>query len=123
MKRYFGNKMSIGAQMVVVLKAFVEHCLSLVHGHPFDFSGLDVSQTDVFHQFLLVFCDSESCSSSFCYQMVVRETENRQQRQTFYFNFSGEKNYGDSRDVSGLSAAEIWGTFRRPQFSVIERIG
>jgi hypothetical protein len=55
--------------------------------------------------------------------MVVRETENRQQRQTFYFNFSAEKNYGDSRDVSGLSAAEIWGTFRRPQFSVIERIG
>src|SRR5439155_1592351 len=34
--------------------------------------------TDVFHQFLLVSCDSESRSSSFCYQIVVRETENRQ---------------------------------------------
>src|SRR5208283_4267838 len=40
--------------------------------------GSDVSQTDVFHQFLLVSRDSESRSSSFCYQIVVRETENRQ---------------------------------------------
>src|SRR5450432_2079085 len=49
LKRYFGNKMSVGAQMVVVLKAFVEHSLSLVLGHPFECSRLDVSQTDVFH--------------------------------------------------------------------------
>src|ERR1700720_3157123 len=49
LKRYFGNKMSVGAQMVVVLKAFVEHCESLVLGHPFEFPWLDVSQTDVFH--------------------------------------------------------------------------
>ena len=54
LKRYFGNKMSVGAQMVVVLKAFVEHCVSLVLGHPFEFSWLEVSQTDVFHPFLLV---------------------------------------------------------------------
>src|SRR5271167_596510 len=53
LKRYFGNKMSVGAQMVVVLKAFVEHCVSLVPGHPFEFSWLDVSQTDVFHPILL----------------------------------------------------------------------
>src|SRR2546422_2143378 len=59
LKRYFGNKMSVGAQMVVVLKAIVEHGVSLVLGHPFDFSWLEVSQTDVFHQFLLVSCDSE----------------------------------------------------------------
>src|SRR6266576_2780723 len=78
LKRYFGDKMSVGAQMVVVLKAFVERCVSLVLGHPFEFSWLDVSQTDVFHQFLLVSCDSESRSSSFCYQIVVRQTENRQ---------------------------------------------
>src|SRR5260370_19724289 len=70
--------MSVGAQMVVVLKAFVEHCVSLVLGHPFECSWLDVSQTDVFHPFLLVSGDSESHSSSFCYQIVVRETENRQ---------------------------------------------
>src|SRR5687767_2846497 len=81
LKRYFGNKMSVGAQMVVVLKAFVEHCVSLVLGHPFECSWLDVSQTDVFHQFLLGSCDSESRSSSFCYQIVVPETENRQRPQ------------------------------------------
>src|SRR2546428_9405311 len=49
LKRYFGNKMPVGAQMVVVLKAFVERCVSLVLGHPLEFSWLDVSQTDVFH--------------------------------------------------------------------------
>src|SRR4029077_2110861 len=54
LKRHFGNKMSVGAQMVVVRKAFVEYCVSLVLGHPFEFSWLEVSQTDVFHPFLLV---------------------------------------------------------------------
>src|SRR5437879_9544689 len=49
LKRYFVDKMSVGAQMVVVLKAFIERCVSLVLGHPFEFSWLDVSQTDVFH--------------------------------------------------------------------------
>src|SRR5258707_1562454 len=49
LKRYFGNKMSVGAKMVVVLKAFVERCVSLVLGHPFEFSWVEVSQTDVFH--------------------------------------------------------------------------
>src|SRR5271169_3809166 len=66
LKRYFGNKMSVGAQMVIVLKAFVEHCVSLVLGHPFEFPWLDASQTDEFPQFLLVSWDSESRSSSFC---------------------------------------------------------
>jgi hypothetical protein len=54
LKRYFGNQMSVGAQMVVVLKALVEHCVSLVLGHPFECAWLDVSQTDVFHRFFLV---------------------------------------------------------------------
>jgi hypothetical protein len=49
LKRYFGNKMSVGAQMVVILKALVEYCVSLFLGHPFEFSWLEVSQTDVFH--------------------------------------------------------------------------
>src|SRR5437879_10685201 len=49
LRRYFGDKMSVGAQMVVALKAFVERSVSLVLGHPFEFSWLDVSQTDVFH--------------------------------------------------------------------------
>src|ERR1700731_1743606 len=39
--RYFGDQMSVGAQMVIVLKAFVERCVSLVLGHPFEFSWLD----------------------------------------------------------------------------------
>src|ERR1700689_3366583 len=42
--------MSVAAQMVIVLKAFVDHCVPLVLGHPFKFSWLDVSQTDVFHR-------------------------------------------------------------------------
>jgi hypothetical protein len=63
LKRYFGNKMSVGAQMVVVLKAFVERSVSLVLGHPFEFSGLEISQTDVFHPFLLVSGDSLRCDS------------------------------------------------------------
>src|SRR2546421_4967022 len=37
LKRYFGDKMSVGAQMVVVLKAFVKRCVSLVLGHPSNF--------------------------------------------------------------------------------------
>src|SRR5438045_8125613 len=49
LKRYFGDKMSVGAQMVVVLKAFVERCVSLVLGHTFEFPWRDVSQADVFH--------------------------------------------------------------------------
>src|SRR6058998_4228061 len=49
LKGNFGDKMSVGAQMVVVLKAFVERCVALVLGHPFEFSRLEVSQTDVFH--------------------------------------------------------------------------
>src|SRR5262249_58205619 len=49
LKRYFGDKISVGAQIVAVLKAFVERCVSLVPDHPFEFSWLDVSQTDVFH--------------------------------------------------------------------------
>src|ERR1700733_641899 len=61
LKSYLGDKMSVGAQMVVVLKAVVERCVSLVLGHAFEFSGLKVSQTDVFHPFLLV---SSSCSVS-----------------------------------------------------------
>jgi hypothetical protein len=59
LKAIFGKEMAIGAQMIVVLKAFIEHCVSLVHGHPFEFSWLDVSQTDVSHPYLLASRDSE----------------------------------------------------------------
>ena len=83
LKRYFGNKMSVGAQMVVVLKAFVEHCVSLVLGHPFEFSWLDVSQTDVFH------CSSPLGGSQprnlarwLVQRIVAGHRENRQQGQS-----------------------------------------
>src|SRR5690349_16871312 len=49
LKRYFGDEMSVGAQMVIVLKAIVEHRVSFFLGHPFEFSWLEISQTDVFH--------------------------------------------------------------------------
>src|SRR4030095_16769036 len=107
LKRYFGDKMSVGAQMVVVLKAFVERCMSLLLGHPFEFSWLNVSQTDVFHSLLLLSCDPESQSSSFSYEIVGRETENRQQRRT---------SFGKTGDAVGtftnLHSLENWGTFR-----------
>jgi hypothetical protein len=99
LKRYFGNEMSVGAHMVIVLKAFVEHCVSLVLGHPFDFSWLDVSQTDVFYQFLLVSCDSANRSSSFCYQVVVQETENRQ----LLAKERGTHCVGNARKIKSLS--------------------
>src|ERR1700685_2266208 len=75
--------MPVGAKMVVVFKACVEHRLSLAFGHAFEFVFVVVSQTDVFHWFLFVSCDSlflmtQSRSVSFCYQIVVREAENRQ---------------------------------------------
>src|SRR5262249_10220408 len=50
LKRYFGDKMSVGAQMVVVLEAFVEYGVLLVLGHPFERSRLEVTQTHVFHR-------------------------------------------------------------------------
>ena len=49
LKRHFGDKMSVGPQMIVVFKAFVERSVSLVLGHPLKFSWLEVSQADVFH--------------------------------------------------------------------------
>ena len=54
----FLHKLPVVAHMVVVLKAIVEYSLSLVFGHPFEFSWLDVSQADVFHWLLLISGDS-----------------------------------------------------------------
>src|ERR1700752_3317730 len=58
-KSYFGDKTSVGAHMVVVLKAFVERSVSLVLGHPFEFSWLEVPQTDVFHRFFPSWCGQQ----------------------------------------------------------------
>src|ERR1051325_4614850 len=73
LKRYFANQISVGPQMVVVLKAFVEHCVSLVLGHPFECSWLDVSQTEVSHQFLLVTLYTSGCDCA-C-TLVIHEND------------------------------------------------
>jgi hypothetical protein len=54
LKGFPASPVSVGAQMVVVLKAFVEHGVSLVLGHDRVFCWLVVSQTDVFHAALLL---------------------------------------------------------------------
>src|SRR6516162_4351372 len=89
LKSYFGDQMSVGAQMVVVRKAFVERRLPLVLGHRFEFSWLDVSQTYVFHG------SSPPGGSQHClarwivHPIVVAYRENRQHRRIiFYFNSS-----------------------------------
>src|SRR5712692_7937916 len=91
LKRYFGDKMSVGTQMVVVLKAFVERRVSLVLGHLFEFSWLDVSQTDVFH------CSSplggsqqHSLALWIVHPIVVAQRKNRQQRRNIFISGTGE---------------------------------
>src|SRR5271168_222235 len=49
LKSFSRTKVPVGAQMVLVLKAFVKHCVLLVLDHAREFCWLDVSQTDVFH--------------------------------------------------------------------------
>src|SRR3977135_3591801 len=84
LKRYFGDKMSVGAQMVVVLKAIVERCVSLLLGHPFEFSWLDVSQTDVFHRFLLLWGPQRNLARWRVQLIVAGNRKNRQQRPLLY---------------------------------------
>src|SRR5437764_14247794 len=85
LKRYFGNKMSVGAQMIVVLKAFVERCVSLVLGHPFEFSWLDVSQTDVSHRLLLLsLCNLCVLCGSVVNELLVRTTTETQRTQRLH---------------------------------------
>jgi hypothetical protein len=42
-------KVSVGAQVIVLREAFVEHCLLLLLGHFWQFPRLGVSHTNVFH--------------------------------------------------------------------------
>src|ERR1700721_1065252 len=56
LKSFSTSPMSVGAKMVIVFKACGEHRVLLALGHGFVFAFLVVSQTDVFHWFLLVFC-------------------------------------------------------------------
>src|SRR5262245_62020151 len=49
LKRFSTSKVPVGAKMVVVFKACVEHLVLLALGHAFEFAFVVVSQTDVFH--------------------------------------------------------------------------
>src|SRR5271165_3917247 len=49
LKRFSTSPMPVGAKMVVVFKACVEHRVLLALGHAFVFAFVVVSQTDVFH--------------------------------------------------------------------------
>src|SRR5207244_3606457 len=84
LKRYFGDKMSVGAQMVVVLKAFVERSVSLVLAHPFEFSWLDVSQTYVFHCSSAPGGSQPSLARWIVHPIVVAHRKNRQPRRIVF---------------------------------------
>src|SRR2546428_13442277 len=49
LKRYFGDKMSVGAKMVDIFKACIEHSVSLALSHAIEFAFVVVAKTEVFH--------------------------------------------------------------------------
>jgi hypothetical protein len=51
LKRYFGNKMSVGAKMVVIFKACIEHGVSLALSLAIEFVFVVVAKAEVFHCF------------------------------------------------------------------------
>src|SRR5260370_25082160 len=52
LKRFLSDQMSVLAQFVVVAKTLVQHCVAVARRHVFELVGLEIAQTDVFHQFL-----------------------------------------------------------------------
>src|SRR6202023_1081131 len=100
LKSFASGKMPVLPQLVVVAKTLVEHGVAFALRHVFELARLDISQTDVFHTFLLISCDSERRSSSLCYQIVVRGAENRQPL-IFYFNCR-------SRSCRNLRSGSCW---------------
>src|SRR3984893_16579582 len=88
LKSFSHRKVPVRAQMVVVLKAFVEHCVSLVLGHARVFCWLIVSQTDVFHMSLLMLVDSSATRALDC-SPYSRRAEGKSTAETvFYFTSS-----------------------------------
>src|SRR5262245_56568789 len=80
LKRFSTSPMPVGAKMVVVFKAGVEHRVLLVLGHAFVFAFVEISQTDVFH------CSSPPCGNQqhslarwIVHIIVVAHRKNRQQ--------------------------------------------
>src|SRR5246127_2219596 len=54
LKRFLSDQMTVLAQFVVVAKTFVEHGVALALRHVFELAGLEIAQTDIFHQVLPV---------------------------------------------------------------------
>jgi hypothetical protein len=87
LKRYFGNQVSVDAQMVIVLKAFVEHCVSLVLGHPFEFSWLDVSQNRCISFFFSSWCEPAAQPCPLDRSSYGRRTQEKSTAEANYFLF------------------------------------
>jgi len=49
LKRFSTSPVPVGAKMVVIFKAYVEHGVSLALNHAIKFVFIEISQTDVFH--------------------------------------------------------------------------
>src|SRR2546423_6608997 len=49
LERFTTRPVAAGAKMVVVLKAYIEHRVSLALSHAIEFTFVVVSETDVFH--------------------------------------------------------------------------
>src|SRR6202050_1022561 len=60
LKRFLSDQMSVLPQFVVVAKTLVQHGVALALRHIFKLAGLEIAQTDVFHQFLPVSRDSRA---------------------------------------------------------------
>src|SRR5215471_5058281 len=98
LKRFSAGKVPVGAKMVVVFKACVEHCAPLALGHGFVFAFVVVSQTDVFH------CSSppgesqqHSLASWIVHSIVVAHGKNRQQEANYF-----RKTQGNTWDRPGV---------------------
>src|SRR6185437_11055781 len=72
--------------MVVVLKAFIEHCVSLVLGHARVLCWLVISQTDVFHMSLLMLAASSATRALDCSPYSRRAEGKSTTEPAFYFN-------------------------------------
>src|SRR4051812_9944036 len=49
LKRHFGQKVSVAAEMLVMGKALVKHSIALALRHVLELASFEISQTDVFH--------------------------------------------------------------------------
>src|SRR5689334_21054030 len=88
LKGLSASPVPVRAQMVVVLKAFVEHCISLVLGHARVFCWLVIAQTDVFHISLLMLVPRSATRALDCSPYSRRAEGKSTAEPVFYFNSS-----------------------------------